>query len=247
MRIELNRKAGLNPLLAVQSLAKGTSLLGHKTLRKYIIIPVLINLILFSGLLYWGYYSVGLLITQFIPDWLQWLEGLIYPLFFIGFFMAGFFTFTLIANLIASPFYGGLAAKTLQIINCQPSHIQPIPISAALGAELKRIIYLLSRAIPIVIISIIPGLNLLAPILWGLFGAWGMSMQYFAYTLENEGVLFSEQHQVLKSVRIGSLSFGTLVLLGSMIPLLNMLIPPIAVISATLYRQRLAVDSLTEV
>jgi CysZ protein len=56
------------------------------------------------------------LIAQFIPAWLQWLDWLIYPLFFIGFFVAGFFTFTLIANLIASPFYGGLAAKTQHIL-----------------------------------------------------------------------------------------------------------------------------------
>ena len=238
--IEFNKKTGANPLLAIQSLAKGASLLGHKQLRKYILIPIAINLVLFSSMLYLGYHYVGVLITQFIPGWLLWLDWLIYPLFFISFFVAGFFTFTLIANLIASPFYGGLAAKTQHLLDDQSGEIQEQAILSVLGSELKRMGYLLSRAIPIVIISIIPGVNLIAPILWGLFGAWGISLEYFAYPLENEGVLFSEQRQALKSIRVGALSFGAMILFALMIPVLNIFIPPIAVISATIYRQNLA-------
>ncbi len=243
MTIELNKKAGKNPMLALQSLMQGASLLWHKQLRKYVLIPILVNLLLFSSMLYLGYHSVGVLITQFIPDWLQWLDWLIYPLFFISFFIAGFFTFTLIANLIASPFYGGLAAKTHAILNDQTGGIQEQAVLSVLGSELKRIVYLVSRAIPLVIISIIPGVNIIAPILWGLFGAWGLSMEYFAYPLENEGALFSEQRQALKTVRLGALSFGGLVLFALMMPVLNIFVPPIAVISATIYRQRLAVRS----
>jgi CysZ protein len=40
-------------------------------------------------MLYLGYHYIGVLIAQFIPAWLQWLDWLIYPLFFIGFFVAG--------------------------------------------------------------------------------------------------------------------------------------------------------------
>ena len=241
MNLEFDKKAGLNPLLAFHSLLKGAPLLWHKKLRKYVLVPIAVNLILFSTMMYLGYHYVGVLIVQFIPGWLQWLDWLIYPLFFISFFVAGFFTFTLIANLIASPFYGGLAAKTLHILNDQTGEIQEQPILSVLGSELKRMGYLLSRAIPIVIISIIPGVNLIAPVLWGLFGAWGISMEYFAYPLENEGILFSEQRQALKIIRVGALSFGGMVIFALMIPVLNIFIPPIAVISATIYRQALAI------
>jgi len=239
MNIEFDQKAGLNPLLAVQSLLQALSMVMHKELRRFILIPIMINLLLYSAMLYLGYHYVGVLIAQFIPDWLQWLSWLIFPVFFVSFFVAGFFTFTLLANLIASPFYGGLSAKTLGIISSGDIQIEEQPIATVIFSELKRIGYLLSRAIPIVIVSVIPGLNLIAPILWAVFGAWGMSMEYFAYSLENDGLLFKEQRDLLKKVRIGALSFGGVVLLVITIPVLNIVVPPIAVIAATVYRQKL--------
>jgi len=238
--IKLNKKAGLNPLLAVESLWEGLRLLGHKDLRKFILIPMLINLILYSALLYLVYTYVGSLINQFIPDWLLWLSWLIYPVTLVSFFLAGFFTFTLIANLIAAPFYGDLSAKTQKIIKDEAGEIVSQKILAVIGSELKRVLYLISRAIPLLIISLIPGLNLIAPILWALFGAWALSLEYFAYPLENEGALFKEQREIIKQVRIGALSFGGLVLLGLTLPIINILVPPAAVISATIYRQKLA-------
>jgi len=56
-----------------------------------------------------------------------------------------------------------------------------------------------------------------------------------AYPLENQGVLFSEQKELVKSVRLGALSFGGLAVLGLTIPVLNIIVAPAAVIGATLY------------
>ncbi len=228
-------KKGNNPALAVGYLFKGLKLLTSNQLRAFIVIPVLINVVLYSVALMLGYYYLTDLIEQFIPGWLHWLSWVLWPVFFISFFIAGFFTFTVLANLIAAPFYGKLSAKTLMLINGQVKEIEEQPLLKVMSAELKRAGYLLSRALPLLVLSFIPGVNVLAPFLWALFGAWGMSLEYMAYPLENAGVLFPEQKQLVKSIRLGALSFGGLAAMGLTIPLINIIIAPVAVIGATIY------------
>ena len=235
-------KKGNNPLLAVGYLLKGLSLLTSTSLRSFILIPILINVVLYSAALTLGYYYISDLINQFIPSWLHWLSWVLWPLFFISFFIAGFFTFTVLANLLASPFYGKLSSKTVVLVSNTVAEAKEQPLPLVVSAELKRATYLLTRAIPLVILSFIPGLNVLAPFLWALFGAWGMALEYCAYPLENAGVLFTEQQQLLKSVRLGALSFGGVAALAITIPVLNILIAPAAVIGATLYVNDIKLD-----
>ena len=235
-------KKGNNPVLAVGYLLKGLSLLTSTSLRSFILIPILINVVLYSAALTLGYYYISDLINQFIPSWLHWLSWVLWPLFFISFFIAGFFTFTILANLLASPFYGKLSSKTLVLVSNTVAEAKEQPLPLVMSAELKRATYLLTRAIPLVILSFIPGLNVLAPFLWALFGAWGMALEYCAYPLENAGVLFTEQQQLLKSVRLGALSFGGVAALAITIPVLNILIAPAAVIGATLYVNDIKLD-----
>jgi len=228
-------KKGNNPVLAIGFLFKGLKLLTSPELRKFIIIPMLINVVLYSAALTLGYFYISDLIDQFIPGWLHWLSWVLWSLFFISFFIAGFFTFTVLANMLAAPFYGKLSAKTLAMVSGQALATAEQPLPKVLIAEAKRIGYLGTRALPLLILSIIPGINVLAPLLWALFGAWGMALEYLAYPLENQGVLFSEQKNLVKSVRLGALSFGGLAVLGLTIPVLNIIVAPAAVIGATLY------------
>lgn len=228
-------KKGNNPVLAVGFLFKGMKLLTSPELRKFIIIPVLINVVLYSVALTLGYFYISDLIDQFIPGWLQWLSWILWPLFFISFFIAGFFTFTVFANMLAAPFYGKLSAKTMAMVSNKAFATAEQPLPKVLVAEAKRMGYLVTRALPLLVLSIIPGINVIAPFLWALFGAWGMALEYLAYPMENQGVLFSEQKDLVKSVRLGALSFGGLAVLGLTVPVLNIIIAPAAVIGATLY------------
>ncbi len=239
--MQFNKK-GNNPVLAIGFLVKGLKLLASPELRKFIIIPMLINVVLYSVALTLGYFYMADLIEHFIPGWLQWLSWILWPLFFISFFIVGFFTFTLLANVLASPFYGHLAAKTLDMVSEEPSAAQEQPFPKVLAAELKRIGYLASRALPLLILSIIPGLNVIAPVLWAIFGAWGMALEYLAYPLENQGVLFSEQKSLIGSIRVGALSFGGMAVLGLTVPVLNVIVAPAAVIGATLYFNEIKQD-----
>lgn len=236
-----------NPVYALQCLLNGMRWLGKTPLRKFLLIPVLINLILYSLGFLLGYLYLPDFVAQLVPEKLHWLAWFIKPLFFICFIVAGFFSFTILANLIASPFYGKLSARTWELIiqskqtqadeeeaNFEFDLTEPNWLHVMFG-ELRRIGYLIKWMLVLLIISMIPGLNLLAPLLWAVFGAWGCALEFFAYPLENKGLLFPEQKNVAASVRLGALSFGGVILLGLGLPVLNLLVAPAAVIAATFY------------
>lgn len=230
----LNANAN-NPVIAAGYLLKGVAMLTHPALRIFLLIPVLLNLLLYGTALALAFHYIDALIAHFIPDWLQWLDWILWPLFFICFFIVGFFTFTLLANLIAAPFYGKLAAKTLALIDPAAPTVAEPPLAHVIAAELKRASYIFFRALPLLLLFVIPGVNLIAPLLWVLFGAWGMALEYFAYPLENAGVLFPEQRRWAQQNRWAALSFGGMTMLGLTLPMINIVVAPAAVIGATLY------------
>lgn len=155
--------------------------------------------------------------------------------FLLVFQWSVFFTFTVLANLIAAPFYSQLSFKTIELISGKENTMVEQKVAQVIFAEIKRMGYIVSRMLPLAILFVIPGLNLLAPFIWALFGAWVMGLEYMAYPLENEGLLFSEQKQQAKIRRLGVLSFGGLTVIGLSIPLLNLVVAPAAVIGATVY------------
>ena len=65
--------------IGTQTLAKGLSLLNKPSIRVYVVIPLLINLLLFGALVWFGYqqfYALVEWLMSFVPgflDFLQWL------------------------------------------------------------------------------------------------------------------------------------------------------------------------------
>ena len=208
-------------------------------LRRYVWAPLLINLILYSL----GFWVAGLYFSQvmswLIPGWLDWLRWLLWPLFALMLSAFAFFTFTLVTNLIGAPFYGRLAERVSFLLGEAPETSEGKGITVELlggfSSELVRMGYFGLRAVPILIVSIIPVLNLSAPFFWMLFGAWSLSLEYMAYPLEARGLRFPQQRDVVRQSRLEALAFGGMVMLGLAIPMLNVLIPPAAVIGATIY------------
>jgi CysZ protein len=235
-------KRGNNPLMAIQFFWQGLMLLGDSRLRKFLVIPIVINCTFYAIALALGYFYLADIIDQFIPNWLQWLRWILWPLFFISFFIAGFFTFTVLANLLAAPFYGRLSASALVAISGQSVNIIEAPWPKVIKAELRRAAYLGVRAIGLVILSMIPGFNVLAPLLWGLFGAWGMALEYLAYPLENAGIVFNDQRKMINTIKWGAFSFGGLAAVGLALPVINIVVAPAAVIGATLYVREIGAE-----
>lgn len=226
-------------LLALNCLLEGLKLLSHPALRKYLLIPLAINIVLYSGAFVLGYYSVSTLMATFIPDWLSWLSWILWPLFFVSFMVVGFFSFTLLANLIAAPYYSELSRKALEIFTGNRILDHEQAWDKIFIGELRRITYLLGRLLPLLLLFLIPVVNLIAPVLWTLFAAWGIALEFLAYPLENRGFAFPEQKQLLQQARWGVLSFGGLTGFALTLPIVNLLAGQAAVIGATLFIHRL--------
>ncbi|MCU7916049.1 MAG: sulfate transporter CysZ [Candidatus Thiodiazotropha sp. (ex Gloverina cf. vestifex)] len=237
------------PLDGAGYLIRGLSLITKPGLRPFVLIPLTVNIVVFSLLVWLGLDQFEGLMDRFLPSdesWLSWLRWLLWPLFAIALVPIIFYTFTVIANLIAAPFNGLLAEKVEHYLGGdlpqQSSGIKQAmkDIVPALLSELRKMRYFLLRAIPLLILFIIPGINLVAPFLWIAFSAWFLALEYGDFPMANHGLKFKVQHQRLKQSRLTALAFGGSLTLMMMVPLLNFLAMPAAVAGATVFwRERL--------
>src|SRR3990167_1483295 len=231
-----------NHLLAgVYYLVEGFKLIAKPGLRRFVIIPLIVNILLFAGLFFiLRYYLVGLnhWFIQWLPAWLHWLSVILWALFVISFFLMFVSIFVTVTNIIASPFNSVLAEKVeFYLTGIMPEqrslfeNIKDIP--HVLGRQLSIIIYYLPRAVLFLILFFIPVIQVLAAVAWFLFNAWFMTLTYLDYPTDNHRLSWREVHAWLKAKRWVGMGFGVSVLLTSMIPFLNLLIVPAAVAAAT--------------
>ena len=231
-------------LTGPQYLVEGLKLVLSPGLRLFVLLPLSINLILFLALIGFAVQQFGGWVDSFmpsLPDWLSFLEYVLWPLFVALVFILVFFSFTLLANIIAAPFNGFLAEKVEVVVRGQDNFppfrwaelIAMVP--RTLGRELRKLAYFLPRAIALLILSFIPVLNLVAAPLWLLFGVWMMAIQYIDYPADNHKMSWQEMLAWLREKRWQSLGFGGITYAALLVPGLNILMMPAAVAGATVF------------
>ena len=234
--------ASNNPIKGLLYLFQGFRLITQPGLRRYVALPTLVNITVFVGL---GYLAFGWLDTltesfiQTLPEWLQWLDWISEILVFLTLSLVSFFTFTLIANLISSPFNGPLAQAVEQRLTGETKHeegawhdsITQLP--QVFGDEGQKLFYSISRSLPFLLLFLIPLVNVIASAAWLIFGTWLLALQYMDYPLGNQSIRFQQQRELLGRHKLLIMGFGAGVLACTMVPLLNLLIIPAAVAGAT--------------
>lgn len=240
----LMNKAGFTQ--SMQYVPIGWRLLRTPGLRRFVLMPLIINLIVF-GLLGWWINTLALnwigswALFSSLGDWwiinaletvLRWMVTLA-----VLFFTA--FLFTLLANLVGAPFNGLLAERIethlLGDINTPaPTVIELIKsMPRLMGSEVAKLMYLVVCLIPLLILHFIPVINIVAPALLFLFGAWMFSLEYMDYPMGNHGAVFRDVRKRMRENRKAAYGFGCIVSLISIIPLINLFIMPVAVAGAT--------------
>ncbi|MDX1811066.1 MAG: sulfate transporter CysZ [Gammaproteobacteria bacterium] len=231
-----------NPFSGIRYLLKGFGLIKQPGLRKYVIVPLLINILIFAGLGFLAFGWIEGLVGQMmlnLPDWLQWLSWLIWIVVYAASIILLYFTFTVMANFVSAPFNGVLSEAVEEHITGEaksddtPWHQAITQMGPAIQEEVKKFMYSITRSLPFFILFFIPGINFIASAAWMLFGAWMLAVQYADYPFSNNGIEFKNLRANLREKRLMVLGFGGAVMACTMIPLINLLIIPAAVAGAT--------------
>ncbi len=223
---------------------EGLKLLWHREIRWLVIIPLMINILLFASA---SGFAVQWLsawldsIMSMVPDWLHWLIWIIWGLFTALALVIYAFTFTLLANLIGSPFYGLIAEKIIVMLGADKTSATTPMLTVAWASftrQLQLMAYLIPRSIAVgllcLVMSFIPLANIAVPVVAGCWGAWSLSLQYLDYPADIDQVGFTELRRRAGAQRWRSMGFGFSALAASAIPLLNLLLLPATVAAGTL-------------
>jgi CysZ protein len=218
-------------------LIRGFSRLFRRDIRSLVVAPVMMNIVVFSAGLWVAAHYFGVFLHWILPAWLDFLSWLLWPLFGLIFVVLVFFTFTLLANVLGAPFHALLADKLLDQAGVLPAGRRENMVRSAwrsISAELLRLRSLLLRLFPVLVLFVIPGVNVVAPLVWLGFTAWYVARDYFSYPLDTLDLPFGEQEARLRELGTTRLLFGLTVQLALSVPLLNIFVPPAAIAAASL-------------
>lgn len=208
-------------------------------LRRYFIVPTVVNVLVLTSLLAVTYAYLGVwvdLIMGWFPDWMSLLYWLVWFFAFIVVLVLIVFCFTFIANIISSPFNALLSIKVEEHLTGRAPVSEVslwLVLPRSLGREISKLLYVLPRLAGLLLVTVIPLLNLFAPVLWLLFGAWMMTVQYSDYGADNSDVSFKGLRERLGRRRFQGILFGLPAYLLLTIPGINLVLMPAGVAGGT--------------
>lgn len=216
----------------------GLSLMTKPGLRRFVLLPLLINITLFSSAFFysidWIYLGVEQ-VMSWVPAFLSWLSIILYPLAFILLILLFFMSFNVVGNMIAAPFNGMLSEHVERYLvgkshtASNSNFVSEIP--RTVSREWHKLRYYIPRAIGFFLLSLIlPGVGHLV---WVAFTAWMLALQYCDFPFDNHKITFTDMKLTLRSRKGLTLSFGIAAMLFTMIPIVNWLVMPAAVCGAT--------------
>jgi len=218
----------------------GLSVLNTRGLRRFVAIPLVVNVLVFAVVITVGLRQFETLLGRllgYLPGWLDWLQWLLWPLLVLVILLVSIYTFTLLANLLAAPFNGLLSEKYELMLTGQQVEVQGRSfISELLRSpvhELSKLAYMVRWLIPLALLFLVPGLNVVAPALWLVFGGWLLALEYLDYPMDNHAIGVRKQRERLAGRRWLAMGFGAGVMLMTTIPVLNLVAMPAGVLGAT--------------
>ncbi len=225
---------------------RGLRLLAQPGIRLFVIAPVLVNLILFVGLTWLLVHWLGTFtdwIVASLGAWVEWLLWLVWLVAGVLWLVIYGYSFALVSNTIAAPFYGLLAERVqLKLRNQVPE--EPLNLKTlmvllkrSLKREWQKLRYFIPRLLLLLVVTVplsfIPLVGAAVPLIWFLWGAWSLAVQNLDYPADNNQVTFPVLRRQLGQRRSLTLGFGAAAVLTAAVPLFNLLAVPAAVAGGT--------------
>lgn len=229
-------------------LIRGFKMLGQPGIRLFVIIPLIINCLIFAlfislGVSYFSHWIDQLMAWLPAWEWLDFLRWLLWPLVITLLLSITTYAFSMAANFIAAPFNGLLAEKVEELISGKEVNANETVIDAikdaprSIGKEVQKLVYYFPRALLASILSLVFMFIFppLVTIIWFVLGAWMMAIQYCDYPMDNHRMSLAQVRALIGTTKLNSFGFGAAVMFGTMIPVVNFIVMPAAVCGATIY------------
>ena len=210
----------------------------------YILIPFLINLTVFTAAVYLGLDFFGNTVVEYIPQgeawywtmlsWLLWVVAALLTSVLV------FFSFTVVGNLIASPFNDLLSERTEAILSGRS--IDETFSFRQFCSDAWKSVLMEARKMWVFVLAmvLILPLNLLPGIGSAIYTVLAISLtlfflcvEYLSFVMVRKRQFFKEQRQFIFSRKFLMLGFACGVLVVLSIPFFQFFCIPLAVIGAT--------------
>jgi CysZ protein len=223
----------------------GRLLLHHPRLFKYVIVPFLINVTVFSLSIFLGLRFFQDVVAQLLPQGEAWYWAIVYyALWTVAVLVTlvlVFFTFTVVGNLIASPFNELLSERTEDLLLGRSAE-EPFALGVffrdmgrAWLVEIRKMSFFVLAMAALLLLNLLP---LVGSLLYGFFSVlltlFFLAWEYLGFVHERKRRSFPEQRQYLMRRKGLVLGFAAGVLLMLAIPFLQLFCIPVAVVGATL-------------
>lgn len=214
-------------------------------LTKYLAIPFLINLLVFSITVYFGLDLFQGMLDTYAPSADVWYGAILYYLAWTVALLLTtvivFFSFTVIGNLIASPFNELLSERAeIYIVGSVAEERFTLgrfwkEAGYAISVELKKIMVFATCMLLLFAINFIPGIGslvyaVLAPALTLFF----LVVEYLAFVLMRKRMTFSQQRRYIFKHPVMMIGYACAVFCLLAIPFVQFFCIPLAVVGATL-------------
>ncbi len=226
-------------------LVAGLFIMRHPSLWPWCIVPVIINIIVLVLVWNWtGDYSAQLLASYVTDaagwfwDWVRKGAGVVA---FVGRVIVSLVAFVVVGTFAALPFNDLLSEKTDRLAG---GWTDPRPFSLPRTVweltvtgmqEGKRMTLFLMIIIPLFALSFIPVLAPFALVLKLIVTALFFTSDYLSYPMERRGaLLFRHKFLIARRYFFPSLGFGMAVTCLALVPIVNFMFFPLAVVGGTL-------------